>query len=57
MDEGGEIEGRIYYDWMAWYWKMNSNDISNLSYKELQALALRYRVPGNIKVTDLLLEI
>ncbi|XP_012345311.1 putative uncharacterized protein DDB_G0282133 isoform X2 [Apis florea] len=29
---------------------MNSNDISNLSYKELQALALRYRVPGNIKV-------
>ncbi|XP_003696113.1 uncharacterized protein LOC100869519 isoform X1 [Apis florea] len=28
---------------------MNSNDISNLSYKELQALALRYRVPGNIK--------
>ncbi|CAL7938150.1 unnamed protein product [Xylocopa violacea] len=28
---------------------MNSNDISSLSYKELQALALRYRVPGNIK--------
>ncbi|XP_076165540.1 uncharacterized protein LOC143145743 [Ptiloglossa arizonensis] len=29
--------------------KMNDNDISKLSYKELQALALRYRVPGNIK--------
>ncbi|XP_053996269.1 uncharacterized protein DDB_G0283357-like [Hylaeus anthracinus] len=29
--------------------KMNGNDISRLSYKELQALALRYRVPGNIK--------
>ncbi|XP_029040873.2 uncharacterized protein LOC114875105 isoform X1 [Osmia bicornis bicornis] len=28
---------------------MNGNDISRLSYKELQALALRYRVPGNIK--------
>ncbi|XP_012172252.1 uncharacterized protein LOC100645468 isoform X1 [Bombus terrestris] len=28
---------------------MNGNDISSLSYKELQALALRYRVPGNIK--------
>ncbi|KOC63635.1 hypothetical protein WH47_00703 [Habropoda laboriosa] len=28
---------------------MNSNDFSRLSYKELQALALRYRVPGNIK--------
>ncbi|KAG7191145.1 hypothetical protein KM043_007172 [Ampulex compressa] len=28
---------------------MNSNDISRLSYKELQALALRYRVPANIK--------
>ncbi|XP_076241025.1 uncharacterized protein LOC143183386 [Calliopsis andreniformis] len=28
---------------------MNSKDISSLSYKELQALALRYRVPGNIK--------
>lgn len=26
------------------------NDIAQLSYKELQALALRYRVPGNIKV-------
>ncbi|XP_017889345.1 rho GTPase-activating protein gacZ-like [Ceratina calcarata] len=28
---------------------MNSKDISKLSYKELQALALQYRVPGNIK--------
>lgn len=27
------------------------NDIAQLSYKELQALALRYRVPGNIKVS------
>ncbi|XP_076295150.1 uncharacterized protein LOC143216195 [Lasioglossum baleicum] len=29
--------------------KMNGNDIGRLSYKELQALAIRYRVPGNIK--------
>lgn len=29
---------------------MSGIDIANLSYKELQALALRYRVPGNIKV-------
>ncbi|XP_076650472.1 uncharacterized protein LOC143357766 [Halictus rubicundus] len=28
---------------------MNGNDITRLSYKELQALAIRYRVPGNIK--------
>ncbi|XP_015590386.1 uncharacterized protein LOC107265443 [Cephus cinctus] len=35
---------------------MNGNDISELSYKELQALALRYRVPGNIK-KDLLIKI
>lgn len=27
------------------------SDIAQLSYKELQALALRYRVPGNIKVS------
>lgn len=27
-----------------------AGDIAQLSYKELQALALRYRVPGNIKV-------
>ncbi|XP_012260045.2 uncharacterized protein LOC105688374 [Athalia rosae] len=33
-----------------------SADISNLSYKELQALALRYRVPGNIK-KQLLVEV
>ncbi|XP_046623428.1 uncharacterized protein LOC124306642 isoform X1 [Neodiprion virginianus] len=34
----------------------SGNDISNLSYKELQALALRYRVPGNIK-KQLLIEV
>ncbi|XP_066586297.1 homeobox-like protein HDP1 isoform X2 [Prorops nasuta] len=28
---------------------MNGHEFSGLSYKELQALALRYRVPGNIK--------
>lgn len=27
------------------------DDIAKLSYKELQALALRYHVPGNIKVS------
>lgn len=26
-------------------------DIAQLSYKEMQALALKYRVPGNIKVS------
>ncbi|KAK2582967.1 hypothetical protein KPH14_009021 [Odynerus spinipes] len=35
---------------------MNSNDISRLSYKELQALAVKYRVPGNIK-KELLIKI
>lgn len=30
---------------------MNVSDLAHLSYKELQALALRYRVPGNIKVS------
>ncbi|XP_033330994.1 uncharacterized protein LOC117223017 [Megalopta genalis] len=34
---------------MPRFLKMNGNDISRLSYKELQALAIRYRVPGNIK--------
>lgn len=28
-----------------------AGDIAQLSYKELQALALRYRVPGNVKVS------
>ncbi|XP_043524576.1 uncharacterized protein LOC122536338 isoform X2 [Frieseomelitta varia] len=41
-------EGRIACR-VALHLKMNGNDISSLSYKELQALALRYRVPGNIK--------
>ncbi|XP_012287802.1 uncharacterized protein LOC105703749 [Orussus abietinus] len=35
---------------------MNGNDVAGLSYKELQALALRYRVPGNIK-KDLLIKV
>ncbi|XP_046818766.1 uncharacterized protein LOC124950349 isoform X2 [Vespa velutina] len=35
---------------------MNGNDISRLSYKELQALAVKYRVPGNIK-KELLIKI
>lgn len=26
-------------------------DITQLSYKELQALALRYHIPGNVKVS------
>lgn len=30
---------------------MNVSDLAQLSYKELQALALTYRVPGNIKVS------
>lgn len=35
---------------------MNENDISRCSYKELQALAVKYRVPGNIK-KELLIKI
>lgn len=32
--------------------RMNvGHDLAQLSYKELQALAVRYRVPGNIKVS------
>lgn len=32
------------------YWRMDESNLRKLTYKQLQSLAAKYNVPGNIKV-------